>query len=503
MISAGFKYLSREDSDRVINSIQKQHHKVLALLMLDAGLRISEACTLRFRDFDFKKKLLKVRSLKKGNKGEYRIIPISNRLYRNLALHIEQVENIHGENPLFPGKNGREFISRQAVSLALSKIQKKANLPHFSPHSLRHTFATTHLANGTQLAEIKTMLGHKRFDTTLIYAQVPTEQLIERVNAVSSRPESRLKRVIKKLQPRKRAQLINVDFGNSDFSIGINKELQVLENNAQKGINTVVTGDIGVGKSHLLKSFETSKPILRLDDTESIKKSLAGILLYLYKNDKNEVLQLLWRDFDKPQIDKKIQRENTISLCDRIIEVTVPQHYILIIDDITKITPTAKKVVERFKDHFIIFCGARYVKANDVSFLWNFEKLEVKPLARHHAMALINQMSSGMEVESWDLFRNHIYNQTNGNPRAVSELVHRYRKEPFLTDEIVQEVKHLGALKEIDLTWIVVLFLGVVMALRYMAGELEEPALKFVGGIAMIALLMFRPLMRSLKRQFL
>lgn len=503
MISAGFKYLSREDSDRVINSVQKQHHKVIALLMLDAGLRITEACTLRLRDFDFKKKLLKVRSLKKGQEVSYRIVPISDRLYRNLATHLESFSEMHGDNPLFPGKNGRDFISRQAVSLALSKIQKRANLPHFSAHSLRHTFATTHLASGTQLAEIKTMLGHKRFDTTLIYAQVPTEQLITRVNAVSARPENKVKRLLNKLRPRRRAQLINIDFNNDNFTVGINRELQVLQNNAEKGINTVVTGAIGVGKSHLLKTFETEKPVLRLDDTESIKKSLAGILLYLYKNDKNAILQLLWKDFEKPEIDKKIQRENTISLCDKIIEVTVPRHYILIIDNITGITPTAKKVIERFKDHFIILCGARQIKANDVSFLWNFEKLEMKPLPRHHAMNLINNLSSGMEVESWELYRNHIYNQTNGNPRAISELVLRFRKEPFLTDEIVHEVKHLGALKEIDLTWVVVLFLGVVMALRYMAGELEEPALKFVGGIAMIALLMFRPMMRSLKRQFL
>jgi site-specific recombinase XerD len=45
------------------------------------------------------------------------------------------------------------------------------------PHALRHSFATHHLSAGSSLAEIKTMLGHQNFNTTLIYAEIPTEEL--------------------------------------------------------------------------------------------------------------------------------------------------------------------------------------------------------------------------------------------------------------------------------------------------------------------------------------
>jgi len=116
---------------------------------------------------------------------------------------------------------------------------------------------------------------------------------------------------------------------------------------------------------------------------------------------------------------------------------------------------------------------------------------------------MINNLSIGMEIENWELYRNHIFTQTNGNPRAISELVSRYKKEPFVTNMVVREIKHIGALKEIDMTWLVVIFLGVIMATRYMAKELDEPGLKFIGSVAMIALLMMRPMMYSLKRKFL
>jgi integrase len=49
------------------------------------------------------------------------------------------------------------------------------------PHALRHSFATHHLSAGSSLAEIKTMLGHQNFNTTLIYAEIPTEELRHRV----------------------------------------------------------------------------------------------------------------------------------------------------------------------------------------------------------------------------------------------------------------------------------------------------------------------------------
>ena len=503
MLTSNFKYLSKEESERLINSISFLRHKVIALLMLDAGLRVSEACTLVLSDFDFKKKLLKVKSLKKKADNSYRIIPISARLYQAVAELLETFKKYDSNTPLFQGCGGRKFVSRQSVWKALQKYQLRANLPKFSPHSLRHSFATHHLANGTELAEIKTMLGHKNFDTTLIYAQVPTEQLIERVNSVTSVKLKWSQKFLRFFNYYTKNKLINIDFSNNNLTLGRNTEISHLSDNIYKNINTIILGGTGVGKSKLLETIETDKKILKLDDTESIKKSLVNILLYLFANDKKAVLRLLWKDFEKEEIVKKIQRENTTSLCQQIMDATKKHEYVLLIDNISNITPSAKKVIEKFKDHFVIICGAKSVKINDTSFIWNFEKMELKPLNRHYSLLMINNLSVGMEIENWELYRNHIYTQTNGNPRAITELVLRYRKEAFVTNTIVREIRHIGALKEIDMSWLIILFLGIVMATRYMAKELDEPALKFIGSIAMIALLMMRPMMYNLKRRFL
>jgi hypothetical protein len=52
---------------------------------------------------------------------------------------------------------------------------------------------------------------------------------------------------------------------------------------------------------------------------------------------------MLWKDFTTDEINKKIQRENVIHLCDTIIASVPAFEYCLIIDDISSITPTTKK----------------------------------------------------------------------------------------------------------------------------------------------------------------
>ena len=502
MLVKPFHYISKEESEIVIKTLKSKHHKVIILLMLDCGLRVTEACSIKFKNFDFKNRTITLQSLKKKSKS-LRTIPISNRLYQSLADYLQNFKkNLGSESYVFPSKNGEKHISRKTIWGVLKCLKSKTLIQNLHPHALRHSFATHHLSAGTSLPEIKEMLGHKSYNTTLIYAEIPTERLKERVNAVTSKPISWPQKIYNFIIPKKKAKLINLDFTESYFTIGRNEELKLLNNNTQIGVNTLLIGSIGTGKTHILNNLETTKKILKLDDTEAIKKSLIQILLYLYK-EKQTISTLLWKDFTLNEIQKKIQRENIIHLCDTIIATVQPKEYVLVIDDISAITNTAKKVIERLKDTFIIIAAAREVKANNLSFIWNFERLEIKHLPRKYALQLIQQLSSGLEVENWEIFRNHIIDQTNGNPRAITELIQRYKKEPFLDTQTIKEIKHTGALKEIDMTWLIVMFLGMMTVLRYMARDFDEPALRFIGSIAMVGLLMFRPIMNSLKRKFI
>lgn len=503
MIQADIHYLTKEHSYLLINSLKSDKHKALVLLMLDCGCRVSEVISLQFQNFDFKKKLLLVESLKKRGKNIIRKIPISNRLYQSLANYIRKFKNISPTQYLFPSKSAKGHISRQAVFNFLKRKSKTLNIPNLHPHALRHTFATHHLANGTKLEEIKEMLGHSSYDTTLIYASIKSEDLRKRIDKVTTKPKGKITKFIDNFRTERKPKLININFANQFFTVGRNEEIEKIKINLDKGINTVVIGDTGTGKTHLLNCLKSHKKIFRLDDCSNLKKSFVNILLLLFQGDKKHIANLIYKDFSIDKIKPKINRENLSHICSVLIDSCQPKEYVLLIDDITTITPTSRKALEKLKDTFIIIAAARYVKANDASFVWNFEQLKLKNLNRQYSLQMIQSLSSGLEIENPTIFSNHIYEQTNGNPRAIFELIDRYRKEPFLTNEVIKSIKHIGAIKEIDMTFLVVLFFAVLSAMRYMSRELDVPALRFIGALALVLLLVSRPFLMSLKKKYL
>lgn len=497
-------YISKEESLVLIEKVKNPKYKTLILLMLDCGLRVSETVTLKLKNFDFQKRTLTVRSMKKRNE-EYRTIPISDRLYRQLANYLEscKIKINDGENFLFPSYTKKGHLCRKTVWRVLSGYGSKLNIQNLHPHTLRHTFATHHLNNGTKLEEIKTMLGHSSYDTTLIYASIPTEELKKKIELLTAEKLNFWIKLKNRLFPPSTPKLINLDFNKEYFTIGRNDELNKISVNAQLGINTILIGDIGTGKSHILENIKTTKKILKFEDDRMAKKSLMFMMLYLLKGDKESMATMLYGDIGLDEVEKKLQRESALYLCDKIMTLVEPKEYILLIDNITDITPSSKRIIERLKDTFTIVAAARKIKAQETSFLWNFEKVEIQNLKREFAIKFIQQNSFGMQVENWEDFRNHIYSQTNGNPRAMAEMIDRYKKEPFLTLEVVKNIKHTGALPEIDFTFIIVVFLGVVTALRYASRELDEPALRLIGSVALILMIVSRPLFSQLKRKFI
>lgn len=492
-------YISKMEADALVEAIKNIKHKCIILLMLDAGLRVSEACSLKLKDFDFKKQIINVRSLKKKSHDHIRSIPISPRLYRTLYRYFENNKiQLQPDNYIFPSSDKNKHLSRFTIWRVIRRYALALHIDKLHPHTLRHTFATLHLNNGTSLEEIKNMLGHKDYNTTLVYASIPQEKLKQRIASVSE-PKSIIRWLKNTLLPQKQ-RLINLSFSNTYFTVGRNQTLHNINNLIAKDQNILIIGNTGVGKSHIINNIKTNKKILKLDDTDSIKKTLANILLYLYK-DKNTVLNLLYKDFTTDEITKKIQRDNAVNLCNLIIKSTEEKEYILCIDNIDKITASAKKVLEKFKDHFTIITSARSVKANDTSFLWNFEIIRIDGLNRNYSFKLLDQLTGNIQYADKETLYNHIYEQTNGNPRAIFEMVNRYSKEPILTEEIIRSVKHTGALQEYDMSFLIVLTFGIMTAMRYASRELDQPALRMIGSIGLILLILFRPFMASFKKK--
>ena len=490
--------------------------------MLDCGLRVSETVSLRYENFNFKNKCLTVKSLKKRGKTNYRIVPLSDRLYAALADFVAARKNIKPSDFLFNGQKEEAHLTRFAVNKYLSRTAQRENISNLHPHALRHSFATQHIASGTPLENIKTMLGHGSYNTTLIYAHIPQEILRKNIEAVSNAKPSFFRRLISTFIPPKAAPRINISFHAGNLSIGRNNELDALFKNVTAGVNTLVLGSIGSGKSHLLRQLQsniTTVPnvpsvpavptistqqtkILKFDDVANIKQSLANLLLFLYNNDKQKVFDVVYPDFDKSKFAERITRDSVRSLCNQIIRITAKREYILLIDSLDNITAKAVQTLEYLKDHFVIVAAAREIKMDKSSFLWNFDMMKLKNLPRPQALDLIHRLSYNLQVDDFDLFKNHIYEQTDGNPRAIYEMCDRYQKEPVLSVARIRAVRHVGAVPELDCTVIVLIFLACIACLRYLNHEVENGSFRFIGGVALVLLIISRYFVKAAKRKF-
>jgi len=142
-------------------------------LLYNTGLRLSEISSLRKGDIDFKAGEIKV--LGKGNKE--RIVPIGENAGKILT---EYLDSKNPENDfIFSNKYG-EKLGRRGIARVVKKIGAKViEEKKFSPHVLRHSFATHLLDEGANLLAVKEMLGHEKLSTTQIYTHLSLNRLKE------------------------------------------------------------------------------------------------------------------------------------------------------------------------------------------------------------------------------------------------------------------------------------------------------------------------------------
>lgn len=177
------KVLSEEEVEKLLDIELTDHYsyrnKAMLELMYSSGLRVSELITLNVSDIDLDNDL--VRIFGKGSKE--RIIPIGSYaakyLKEYLLYHRNSLLKNKTSNYLFLSSRG-DKMTRQAFFKILQKLAIKQNIKtNFSPHTLRHSFATHLLKHGADLRSIQELLGHSDISSTQIYTHITNEKLKE------------------------------------------------------------------------------------------------------------------------------------------------------------------------------------------------------------------------------------------------------------------------------------------------------------------------------------
>jgi site-specific recombinase XerD len=173
--------LSQEEVARILTAPPHLKSRALLMTIYAAGLRRSEAASLRVRDIDSARMTIAVH----GGKGQKdRVVMLSPVLLEILRQYWRKNKP---KEWLFPGVNPNQPISSNDVFAVFQNAVRRAGITKkVCPHSLRHSFATHLLESGTDLRTIQILLGHRSLKTTSRYLHVSQQQVRATVSPLES-----------------------------------------------------------------------------------------------------------------------------------------------------------------------------------------------------------------------------------------------------------------------------------------------------------------------------
>lgn len=174
------RYLEKEEINALLESAGQYgtDMETYLRLMLYAGLRSGEALNLRWVDVDLDKNMLHITPRKdwKPKSGKSRAIPIMDKF----TLYLKDLRNKYPES-IYVTQCSKEFTSYRMTRLFMKVVQNAELESHgedkVTAHTLRHTYASHLVMNGTPLYTVSQLLGHSDTKTTQIYAHLAPDYL--------------------------------------------------------------------------------------------------------------------------------------------------------------------------------------------------------------------------------------------------------------------------------------------------------------------------------------
>lgn len=169
--------------EQAIDLSKWEGHRNRAIIevLFSCGLRVSELINLKLSNLYVDEQFIRV--MGKGSKE--RLVPISPRALEELNYWF----SMRNEMSIKPGEEDYVFLNRRShhltrtmILIMIKRYAAEAGIKKtISPHTLRHSFATSLLEGGADLRAIQAMLGHESIGTTEIYTHIDTSTLRQEI----------------------------------------------------------------------------------------------------------------------------------------------------------------------------------------------------------------------------------------------------------------------------------------------------------------------------------
>lgn len=158
--------LSKKEIIKILECVKNKKHKLIIFITYSSGLRVSEVINLKVKDIDLENLFIHI----KNSKGKKDRITV---LSEKIIIDLKKLICLKNKNEfVFETERGGKYSTRTLQKIFSDGLKKSDIKKEATFHSLRHSFATHLLENGTDIRYVQELLGHKNIRTTQIYTHV-------------------------------------------------------------------------------------------------------------------------------------------------------------------------------------------------------------------------------------------------------------------------------------------------------------------------------------------
>ena len=497
--------LTPAETDAFRSVVSRPRDLVAVSLMLDAGLRASEVVGLRLEDIDWGTQTL--RFVGKGGKSAE--LPISSRLRDEVERAI-QARPPQATHPylLYDLRDPGKPISRFALLKMVKGYGRKAGLTkRLFCHLLRHTFGTNVFRETGDLGRTQAVMRHTKIATTTVYMHLTAEDQRPTLEGIDRRPWlwrwwSRLRPLVVPdgLRPRSAPLLIGE-------TVGRHEELTRLRKGIRQGMHTVLVGERGVGRRHLLRVGMADltpgpSPARRGEQGGAVPRGKEGdsaVPRGEQEGDGAEPRGAQGESETRPYLHLEAfspARECLVRLCERLKAMgyleSVPvgrsdtvfieairrvgreQPMTLFIDSISDLTKKERQNLRKVAETWTVVTtlDRRQIGTLGLVFFGHYQRIDVEPFDRATGLVFARRAMGTLRIADERAYLTHVYAQAQGNAQAMLELIDATRKTGDRTP------LHAGVQRVLPASVFLALFAMVGVMARYSAATLSEPALR-------------------------
>ena len=163
--------LSKDEINRLFLAVKNAKHNCILKMLYGSGLRVGELVRIKMKDIDLDRLVLHVKQ-GKGKKDRMTVLSASLKQVLDVQNRLKRPDDF-----LFTNGRGKHLTEASVQKVVSSAARRAGILKNTTPHTLRHSFATHLLENGTDIRYIQELLGHSNIRTTQIYTHVTNPNL--------------------------------------------------------------------------------------------------------------------------------------------------------------------------------------------------------------------------------------------------------------------------------------------------------------------------------------